>query len=556
MFRIISTRRRLYGCLAAAGFAATVLALTVATLSSSLSQTAATTEDNPVVTENRLPGTNQWRLAKTADDTNQQIKGYASATSVNVGQTIDFFVTVNPAQGYSIDIYRFGYYQGNGGRLVQHRDGLSGVVQPACPMDPATGMIDCNWSLGYSLTVPSTWTSGIFLAKLTNAAGFQNYIIFTVRDDGRRSDLLYQQSVTTYQAYNNYPNNAPPGSSTPATGKSLYDFNSSASLTSLGMKRAAKVSYDRPYADDGARDFLLYENYFVRWMEQSGYDVTYSTDIDTDLNGGRLRNHRGFLSVGHDEYWTKAMFDAAEAARENNVGLGFFGGNGVYWQIRFERSAAGQPDRVQVCYKDATHDPVKGTTTTLRWRDTPGGRPEQWLMGGMFIAQQPGGAVPAPYVVTNSSNWVYAGTGLRDGDTVPGIVGYEADRHVPTQADPTVAAGTYVALSHSPFTTTEGKTEYQESMVYQAPSGAWVFDAGSIKWSWGLYNDVQTNADPRIQRMTANVLNRFIAGRKPPPAAPTSFRATPSTSGYAFPGTRRWTPQLHSGPAAPPPAST
>ena len=31
------------------------------------------------------------------------------------------------------------------------------------------------------------------------------------------------------------------------------------------------------------------------------------------------------------------------------------------------------------------------------------------------------------YVVTNSSHWVYAGTGFHDGDHVAGIVGYEAD---------------------------------------------------------------------------------------------------------------------------------
>ena len=166
---------------------------------------SAATGSNPIVDENKLPGTSQWHLSKEADDTTKQIKGYASATSVNVGQTITFFVTVKPAQSYDIDIYRIGYYQGLGGRLVQHVGALPGVQQPACPMDAATGMISCNRSSGYQLTVPTTWTSGIFLAKLTNAKGFQNYVPFVVRDDGRGSDLLYQQSVSTYQAYNNYP---------------------------------------------------------------------------------------------------------------------------------------------------------------------------------------------------------------------------------------------------------------------------------------------------------------------------------------------------------------
>src|SRR3954452_23037321 len=125
VFRLLRMRRRLWVYLAAAGLSAGVLGLVIPALSSSR-QSSSAPEESPLVIENRLPGTDEWRLTKVADDVDQQIKGYASATSVNIGQRIDFFVTVHPVQGYSIDIYRFGYYQGRGGRLVEHRDGLSG----------------------------------------------------------------------------------------------------------------------------------------------------------------------------------------------------------------------------------------------------------------------------------------------------------------------------------------------------------------------------------------------------------------------------------------------
>jgi len=498
----------------------------VATMTA-ISASPAHADPNPVVTENQQPGTSQWRITKPGDDVKQQVKGYASATSVNLGDTVTFFVSVKPVQTYSIDVYRIGYYQGLGGRLMLHVDPRQGVTQPTCPTDATTGMIACNWSSSYQLTVPTSWTSGIFLAKLTNAAGFQNYVIFAVRDDGRQSALLYQESVTTHQAYNNYPDDAPSGSQVPATGKSLYDYNSSTTQTGLGTQRAVKVSFDRPYADgDGAGDFLWWELYFVRWIEENGYDVSYSTDIDTDLNGAALRNHHGFLSVGHDEYWSKAMFDAAVAARDNGVNLGFFGGNSVYWQVRFESS-----DRVMVCYKDATLDPVTDSTTTMRWRDPQVNRPEQQLMGAMSTGLQPDAAPPASYVVTNSSNWVYAGTGVNNGDRIPSVVGYEADRYVNGVPPPTVAANTYTMLSSSPYTTTNNTTDYQQSAVYQAPSGAWVFDAGSIDWSLGLYNDEDSStADPRIQQMTANVLGRLAAGSLPLPAAASNLVAAPSSS--------------------------
>ena len=131
-----------------------------------------------------------------------------------------------------------------------HIGPLNGIQQPACPTDATTGLIACNWATGYTLSVPTTWTSGIYLALLTNAQNYQNYIIFTVRDDNRIAPLLYQQSVTTYQAYNNYPDNG-------TTGKSLYDYNSYGDNTVAGAKRAVKVSFDRPYTNwDGAGDFL------------------------------------------------------------------------------------------------------------------------------------------------------------------------------------------------------------------------------------------------------------------------------------------------------------
>src|SRR5437773_3615730 len=356
---------------------------------------------NAIVIENQQPGTTQWRanFGSTASDAGGQIKGYASATSVNKGENITFYVSVNPAQTYTIDVYRMGWYQWLGARLVQHIGPLSGVQQPACPTDATTGMIECHWTPAYTLATQASWTSGVYLAVLTNAQMYQNYIVFVVRDDSRVAPLLYQQPVTTYQAYNNYPYDN-------KTGKSLYAFNSYGATTVTGGKNAAKVSFDRPYLGDGtgadfSQSFRSWEMSFVRWMEKSGYDVTYSTDVDTHTNGSRLLNYRGFLSVGHDEYWSKAMYDAVIAARDAGVNLAFFGADAAAWQVRFEPSSSGVPNRVLVCYRDATIDPITDPSLkTVQWRDPPLNRPEQTLIG----VQYTGGSVPwndgayAPYV--------------------------------------------------------------------------------------------------------------------------------------------------------------
>ncbi len=318
--------------------------------------------------------------------------------------------------------------------------------------------------------------------------------------------------MTTYQAYNDYPNDG-------ATGKSLYAFNSYGATTVTGDKNAAKVSFDRPYHGDGTgidwgQSVFAWEISFIRWIEQAGYDVTYSTDVDTHTNGGRLLNYRGFLSVGHDEYWSKPMFDAVLAARDAGVHLAFFSANTIYWQIRFEPSSSGVPNRVQVGYKNAAIDPISDPSLkTVLWRDPPVNRPEQTLIGVQFTAGVPfnNGAF-VPYVVTNSSSWVYAGTGFQDGDSLPKMVGYEADRLFSQYPPPTAVAGTYTLLSHSPI----DSTEYSNSSVYQAPSGAWVFGAGTTNWSLaldntGVFGGGLNIVDPRIQRTTANILDRFIS---------------------------------------------
>ena len=152
--------------------------------------------DNPIVLENQQPGSSGWMWTTLGDDVNQQIKGYASATSVNQNETITFYVSVNPAQTYTIDFYRFGWYGGLGGRLRLHVDPVNGFQQPPCPVDASTGLIACNWAPSYTLSVPSDWTSGIYAALLTNAQGFKNYVIFVVKD-GRAAPFLYQQGINT-----------------------------------------------------------------------------------------------------------------------------------------------------------------------------------------------------------------------------------------------------------------------------------------------------------------------------------------------------------------------
>jgi hypothetical protein len=308
--------------------------------------------------------------------------------------------------------------------------------------------------------------------------------------------LLFQSSVTTYHAYNDWG------------GSSLYT-----------VPRAFKVSFNRPYAVTvamaaGSGYFLYWEYNLLRFLEREGYDVTYNTNLDTHLNGAGLLQHKAFLSVGHDEYWSWQMRENVTAARDAGVNLGFFGANCCYWQIRFEPSpVTGINNRTIVCYKtDAiAKDPYatgpQSYLTTVNWRNPPVDLPEAEIVGAMYKGGYYG--ITADIVVTDVSNFIFQGTGIQNGDHLPGLLGYEAD----TLYSELAPAGT-TSVAHSPFVASDGNAGFSDMVFYPAASGATVVSTGSMQWSWGVddYNGAVPHAVytvPSVQQATRNILKQF-----------------------------------------------
>jgi hypothetical protein len=447
------------------------------------------------VAENLHAGSSGWRMGDSgyqiATDVRGEIKGYASEASVDGGQPITFFVSVSPAQQFKIDIYRLGWYGSSGGRLMVGGTWLPGMTQDACPIDWEIGLRVCDWQPTIRFTVPSNWVSGLYLAVLTNAAHFQNGILFVVRDDASTAPILYVQPVTTYQAYNQFPNDG--------IGQSLYE-------------RAVKVSFDRPYANSGVgKHFFDYDQPFAAWLERAGYDVTYATSIDLHQQGAALLvRHRVMVIAGHDEYWTAAMRAAATAALDHGTSLAFFAANNIYWQARLESAPDGRPDRVLVCYRSAVLDPEPNPALkTVLWRDPPVNQPEQALLGSGYTNAVAGRAA---WVVADAASWVYSGTGLSNGQLIPGLVWGESDR--PASSPDPDSYPTVEVLSDSPFQTWYGQIDRSQSVLYQAAGGGWVFDAGTFGWPRAL--DPFGQPDPRVEGMTRNLLDRMISAMTAP----------------------------------------
>ncbi len=481
---------------------------------------------NPIVRENRHRGTTRWDIPwpgyHITDDRDLNIKGYATKTSVRQGGSIGLRVTTAHREPYAVDIYRLGYYGGKGGRHLMRLGRFQGRRQPDCYTLKASGMVTCPWRTSIHLQVSKGWTSGIYFAVLTTLRShFQSEIPFTVRDR-RDADILYVTPVNTYQAYNNFPYDPPPGASWddgahPRTGRSLYDYNSPTSRKYPDGRPAVKVTFDRPYSSEygnpGNGGLTDFEPFTIAFLEKRGFDVTYATDVDMDAHPHALQRHSLVLVSGHSEYWSKGMYDAAYAARDAGVSLFFIASNEIYWQVRYQKDVLGHSHRVVVGYKDFKPDPIADPARrTIKWRDL--GRPEQELSGVQFPTDGNmdwGGQALVPI---HTDTWPFAGTGLKDGKPVNGeLVGYEIDAFDP--AYPAPDATWRVLLASSPFVNFEGKDYTHNASIYRARSGALVFATGSMDWAWALApggssDGAHHNVRPSLQRVTENVLRRML----------------------------------------------
>ena len=491
---------------------------------------------NPIVAENQKVGNPQSEWGINGPD--PSIEGFATDISVGLGQTISFKVNT-VATDYRIDIYRMGYYGGAGARKVATVQPTSITQQPAPLRDPSTGLTDAgNWSVSASWNVPTDAVSGVYIAKLVREDGTlgENHMYFVVRDDERRADMLFQTADTTWQAYNLWG------------GEDFYTG------TPSSPTQAKKVSYNRPFgtATNSVNVPLFDAEYpMIRWLEANGYNVSYSTDVDTDRSGQELLEHKAFLSVGHDEYWSKQQRANVEAARNAGVDLAFFSGNEVYWKTRWENSIdpSGTPYRTLVSYKEtwanSKIDPSAEWTGT--WRDprfsppSDGGRPENQLTGTIFqVDSYRLDEITVPAADGKMRFWRNTTVANLPAGQVatltPDVLGYEWDEAPDNGFRPegsinlsTTTLGVSQYLLDYGNTTGPG-TATHHLVQYRAPSGALVFGAGTTRWSWGLdsnHINESSTPDPRMQQATVNLFADM--GIQPDSIQPGLVPATAST---------------------------
>jgi hypothetical protein len=500
---------------------------------------AAATVTNPIVLENQKQGTPQsvWQVDPGNDST--QLQGFTTAISTNVGGTVQFKIdNLTSNSSYQISIYRLGYYGGDGARLITTLQHQGKIVQPAPLTNSATGEVDAgNWSVTDSWAVPTTTVSGVYVANVVQGSQvFQ--IPFIIKDPNSTSNIVFQTADETWQAYNGWG------------GANLYGGNGPAppSVAGGGSGAAYAVSYNRPIVTRdsigvgaGPQDSVFGAEYSaIYWLEENGYDVSYISGLDTATNGSLLLNHKIFMDAGHDEYWTDSQVANVQAAAKAGVNLAFLSGNEVFWQTRFAPSIdpSATPNRTLISYKD-THfqkivDPNGTGTGTFQSPANMGGAamPSNALTGTLFQidgeAPTPGNgllqAITVPYGETKLRIWrntSVANTAPGQSATLAGdVLGYEWDSapdngFMPvglvnlssTTVTSSVAYNTAFGNVDTSGTATHNLVEYRDPT-----SGALVFGAGTVMWSWGLSDQSDPTEfgsplppDPSIQQAMVNL---------------------------------------------------
>ncbi|HEY2953246.1 MAG TPA: twin-arginine translocation signal domain-containing protein [Verrucomicrobiae bacterium] len=459
--------------------------------------------------ENEKPGTRDWMLKNTRVDPSTKyrcpwIEGYCSHTSIRAGETIRFHVSTNPASSFTLDIFRMGYYGGTGARQVMSLGPLPGAAQPDAPLG-GKRLRDCQWEPCAAVKIPRDWLSGVYLGKLTaEREGWQSYVIFIVHD-GRRADFIFQCSDNTWQAYNRWPSQF-----------SLYDDGKEQWYWGGDVQ----VSFNRPYGkycqildaplSQGSGEFFLWEFPLAYWMEQHGYDVTYISNRDTHRDPRGLLRAKGFLSVGHDEYWSIEMFNHVKAAVAAGVNAAFLSGNAVCGRILYTPDFRAVPSRV--FERVGVFGPPGGTFEFQAMKTLPHERPyANELIGAHSTGPVTGGA---DWTCAAPDHWIFAGTGMKRGEGIPGLVGWE------WHGDPAPIPGLEIVAT-GPTQSRPGQPNGGTftATVYPGPKNNFVFNAATCWWADGLsappgyvrpsVYTTPKGPDPRAQQITRNVLERM-----------------------------------------------
>jgi hypothetical protein len=437
-----------------------------------------------------------WKLAEG---------GYASPMSVRTGDQISLHIS-NSRSYYEVQIFR----EGRCRELLKVIPDLRGRLQPVPPFGYRDGF---GWDAVTSFTIPNDWKSGVYIASFATPAGVRE-ILFVVRPRKPRSPLLLTISSNTYAAYNN------------VGGKCFYNY------ISTGNQHANLISFERPFQPDTLGNFYIWDQFFVSWLDDEGFDVDYCINSDHDIEPDLLDSYRANLRIGHDEYNSMGECEQLQRLVRRGGNLLVFAGNAFYKEVEV-RNSGRQVFCAQPYYQPPT--PERPETSFLELKNqmrqrTIGVSYTSYINAktatpGIFCGPTTGEF--GFYRVVDPTHWIFEGTGLKEGDEFgreDSIVGVEADAADLSFSDghpyytgvdgvsphyKILAIADAVASQVPPpskkLREANGEADaYATITINESEFPGTVFNAATVEWAHGLYRD-----DSVVATITRNVLNRL-----------------------------------------------
>ena len=477
---------------------------------------------NPIVCENQKAGSpsSEWQITGAGDST---IQGFATAFSIAPGQTQQFKIDTN-ASAYTIDIYRMGYYGGFGARLVTTVTPTATLPQnqPNCIDRTVNGTRRLR-QLGGLGVMAGTRRRGVgHLLREARAARYRRRQPHLLRRPQR-----HQRSPTSCSRPRTRP-----GRPTTTTAATASTSAAPAAIPAAPTRSATTAR--SPRATASPEDLVFNAEYpMVRWLERNGYDVSY---IERHRHGPRpARNCSSTASSCRSATTSTGRARSAPTSKPRaraGVHLAFFSGNEVFWKTRWEPSvdgsehAASHAGLVQGNARQRDDRSGGRPTWTGTWRDprfsppADGGRPENALTGQLFRVND-GNTTSITVPVGRRQDAVLAQydrrhpRGRRDRDAAQRHARLRMGRGAATirsrrpgliRLSSTTRSVNSMLLDNG--STYGAGTATHNLTLYRHPSGALVFGAGTVQWSWGLDNNHDrgnTAADVRMKQATVNL---------------------------------------------------
>jgi hypothetical protein len=444
--------------------------------------------------------------------------GYAWPKWVRTGEKSEF--RVHAVEAYKLGLWRYGWqkeFVRNLGWYDEHGPRATMQITP----DGDYTQTGVRWNTqGYTsphhkqfVTAPDRSGLYYFHAKAESGAFFSFPWIVAPKAPAARTAVLLAN--INWNAYNNFggrsnyihPDRFPP---TPTVNARLeLKRYTDPEHINYDTDDYDPLSFDRPEPLNHVPEYVQVtdpiegraachvapaEWRLLGWLEREGFD--YDVYAETQLHSGvlNLDQYQVLIISTHPEYWSQQMYASVKSWVFNRGGrLLYLGGNGLNCEVEFT-----DPHTMIVRNGDSRRQSRDGFESRFAMRQES----EACLLGVVYT---PAGIMTAaPYRVVDAGHWVFASTGLKNGDLfgqaclherVPGgASGHETDKVSPSSPRNVHL----LAKGENP------DSGGADMILHEPAGGGAVFSVGSITYVSSLL------VDDRVSKITSNVLRRFL----------------------------------------------